>query len=280
MQEIKSHTALRGIAALLVVIFHYRTVIKSEFDLDAYTHFFSKGYLWVDCFFVLSGFILCYVYGTGPCTSLQAAGRFLNARFARIYPLHLATLLFLVALMFVLPAISHQAAAPVPWAHFILNLFDIHAWGFLDSYDFNFPSWSISVEFAAYLAFPLICFALMRSKAITVTLMLTIIVSRVCFVALVDVRAHWEQFALLAGLPMFFVGVLLFQDRISFGHISQNTISKLQLFSVALILTSMHFGMNDNLAPIGFAVFIFSSQKDEGYVARMLNVRVLVAIGR
>src|SRR5882757_7286140 len=115
MTEIRSHTALRGIAALLVVIFHYRGIAEPAFNVDAITSFFAKGYLWVDCFFMLSGFILCHRYGTSPGETLANSTLFLKARFARIYPLHLATLLFFVGYMLVIPKVSHQIAQPVPW---------------------------------------------------------------------------------------------------------------------------------------------------------------------
>jgi peptidoglycan/LPS O-acetylase OafA/YrhL len=84
MIEIKSHTALRGIAALLVVMYHSRSALPPSLNPDQFTLFFAKGYLWVDCFFILSGFILCYVYDTQPAERPEQRNRFFLARFARI----------------------------------------------------------------------------------------------------------------------------------------------------------------------------------------------------
>ncbi len=55
-------TPLRGIAALLVVIFHCNLMLN-PFIPAGYTHLIESGWLWVDFFFILSGFIISYVYG-------------------------------------------------------------------------------------------------------------------------------------------------------------------------------------------------------------------------
>jgi peptidoglycan/LPS O-acetylase OafA/YrhL len=60
----------------------------------------SKGYIWVELFFALSGFILFYAYGSrfGVGLKAEAIGTFLAARVSRLYPLQLATLLAVVIL--------------------------------------------------------------------------------------------------------------------------------------------------------------------------------------
>jgi peptidoglycan/LPS O-acetylase OafA/YrhL len=253
MGEIRSHTALRGIAALLVVIYHYRSILKPVLDLDSHTSFFQKGYLWVDCFFMLSGFILSYVYGTRPGESRFECRRFLMARIARIYPLHLATLLFLAAFFVVMPLISHQQFNP-SWTTFFLNLLDIHAWGFLDAYDWNFPSWSISVEFAAYLIFPLICIGL---RSATATIMLSMIALLVA--GLFIGRDNWERTALLHGLPMFFAGILIFRCRIK---LSVSMINLLLAVSLVSLVAVLHFGLPDAMAELCFVALVFAAQFD------------------
>src|ERR1700712_616035 len=54
-------TPLRGIAALLVVIFHCNLMFR-QFLPTGYTKYLDSCWLWVDFFFVLSGFIMFYAY--------------------------------------------------------------------------------------------------------------------------------------------------------------------------------------------------------------------------
>jgi peptidoglycan/LPS O-acetylase OafA/YrhL len=246
MVEIKSHTALRGIAAVLVVVLHFSQTLRPIFDIDRYTSFIAKGYLWVDFFFILSGYILCHVYATRPGESLAETRRFLNARFARIYPLHLATLLFLVALQGSIVLILGRAFQIGQWSTFWLNLLDIHAWGFLSEYDWNFPSWSISAEFAAYLIFPAICLGLRRKAALTCFMLACTIVAGIAFAALIG-HNNWERLVLLKCVPMFCLGIALYQTRSIALVTSAIALSAIQLISCAAIFFSctadgtMHF---------------------------------------
>ncbi len=86
---IKQLTGIRAILAWWVVLLH----ILCNDKMAAYFRFsrvFSRGYLAVDGFFVLSGFILCHVYATSfSSVSLSQYRTFLVARLARIYPVHL-----------------------------------------------------------------------------------------------------------------------------------------------------------------------------------------------
>ena len=108
-------TPLRGIAALLTVLFHVDLVLSSFGGqlLDGkISSILSRMYLMVDFFFVLSGFILCYVYAKnfeGPVKG-QDFKKFTIARFARVYPLHLFSLLLTTLFLFLL----HQWGAKVP----------------------------------------------------------------------------------------------------------------------------------------------------------------------
>src|SRR5579871_3338787 len=96
-QYLSNLTPLRGIAALLVAIFHFEMAI-ARFVPASTTMFFEKSYLMVDFFFVMSGFIILHVYG-GDFKYTVAKGslkKFFVARFARIYPLHFFSLALLI----------------------------------------------------------------------------------------------------------------------------------------------------------------------------------------
>lgn len=156
--ELPQFTGLRGIAALLVLMLHIRTPVGHELYFGWLDPFSMFGFIGVDLFFVLSGFILSYVYRERFATSLSLTElrEFAVARFARLYPLHLATTL----LMLIAFAIAVRAGVPphetggYTLTSTILSLFLIQEWfGVVAP---NAGSWSISIELLNYLIFPLI----------------------------------------------------------------------------------------------------------------------------
>ena len=58
--QIRGLTSLRFFAAYWVVLHHLDDALRP--NIDAYSGLLRKGYLAVDLFFILSGFILCHVY--------------------------------------------------------------------------------------------------------------------------------------------------------------------------------------------------------------------------
>lgn len=163
--EIVSLTSLRGIAALGVAVAHFGD-----------DPLLLRQYLWVDFFFILSGFILCHAYSRLFLGELSrnALRAFARARFFRIYPLHLAMLLVLV-LVQVERLIAHAigfaiSSAPFSPPHYTLkdlglSLLLIQSWwGQTADYSWNQPAWSISTEFFAYLLFPVLLTFGLRSR--------------------------------------------------------------------------------------------------------------------
>lgn len=154
-RTIEPLTALRFFAAAWVVLYHY----WPKLDLGAANGWtpalVAKGYLGVEVFFVLSGFILCHVYlGAVERGSFNYRG-FIRARFARVYPLHLFTLAG-VGVLAASAALAGMAMGEgvVSWRALPANLLMVHAWGFAPEAAWNHPSWSISAEWFAYLTFP------------------------------------------------------------------------------------------------------------------------------
>ncbi len=152
--ELKTLTSLRFWAALWVVLFHFRPYFGTEANGWL---IFARGYLGVDFFFILSGFILAHVYGESLKDGSYRHSGFMLKRIARIYPMHIATLAFFVVVALAAPAAGLQLDSAerydfrVLWEH----LFLVHAW-VGSGEEFNYPSWSISAEFFAYLCFPLV----------------------------------------------------------------------------------------------------------------------------
>ncbi|MEH1799487.1 MAG: acyltransferase [Nostoc sp.] len=175
-KHIKSLTSLRGIAALFVVIHHfsYYTLPKTGSILSTYSDFFKNGYLWVDFFFILSGFIMTHVYVGDFSLKVNSFNyrSYLLSRFARIYPLHIFILSLFVGLEIIKIFLLHTSAftgkfnLTALFANiFLLQAFDLNCpplfW--CDTY-WNEPAWSISVEFVIYCIFPFLLFFLLRNS--------------------------------------------------------------------------------------------------------------------
>lgn len=146
--EIEPLTGIRFLAALFVLLFHFGAGFTREAGMPGFvSNILSHGYLGVSLFFVLSGFILTYAY------TVRAQGKawisdFFLARFARIYPVYIAVLLF------ALPLALKDLTLP----HGLLTLLMLQAWTSPTSalgYSWVMQAWTLSVEFAFYLSFPL-----------------------------------------------------------------------------------------------------------------------------
>jgi len=160
--NLKPLTALRFFAAMWVVAFHYWPELTGEAGVPAVV---AKGYLGVELFFVLSGFILSHVYLQSVGEGKFRYGPFLWARLARVYPLHLATLIGVGAMVAAATvagfALKHNIA---DWGSLPANLLLMHAWGLAPEAAWNHPSWSISAEWFAYLTFPAFGWAAWRLR--------------------------------------------------------------------------------------------------------------------
>lgn len=157
--ELRSLTGARGIAAWLVVLFHLRFAAGSQ--LPDWLHaVLDKGYLAVDFFFVLSGFVLWLNYQQKfRDGGLAVAPRFICRRIARIWPLHAVMLAGAILFALALTLRGTPDHAQFPWLELPLHLLLVQNWGFTDSLTWNDPAWSISCELGAYLLFPLLVLA-------------------------------------------------------------------------------------------------------------------------
>ena len=156
-QDIKPLTPLRFAAALWVLLYFFGE--RAGLGWREASGFVAKGYLGVDLFFILSGFILAHVYGPGRIDGRFNFGSFLWARLARLYPVHLATLAMLVALALAARLIGIDLHDAFDFRQLWGQLLMVQAWGVVPAGGWNHPAWSISAEWFAYLVFPL-CFAL------------------------------------------------------------------------------------------------------------------------
>ena len=161
---------LRGVAALSVVFFHwehffYAGTTWNKFSVknlplaDWIAVLYTKGWLAVDLFFCLSGFIFYWLYSRSVSEGIIGPAKFAVLRFSRLYPLHLVTLLFVALCQkFLIDTNgSYFVFAFNDSKHFLLNLFFASSWGLEGGYSFNGPSWSVSVEILLYALFFVLC---------------------------------------------------------------------------------------------------------------------------
>ncbi len=147
-------TTLRFFAAFHVILFHLQVEGIVTGGPRWYQNFASIGYVGVNFFFVLSGFILVYTYAAGHLDPR----RFWQARFARIYPAYLFSLavtapfFFLTARRLNLPffawSMQHLFLAS------ILALTLLQSWVPQGALTWNPVCWSLSVEAFFYALFP------------------------------------------------------------------------------------------------------------------------------
>ncbi|WP_242140566.1 acyltransferase [Sphingomonas sp. TREG-RG-20F-R18-01] len=157
--ELRALTGVRGIAAWWVVLYHIRLSIAGLPPF--WLALFAKGYLAVDFFFLLSGFVLWLSWNDRLRSGgIGAIPGFLWRRLARIWPLHLFMLACATALALALAAIGKGDAQAFPFAALPLHILLLQNWGFTDRLAWNDPSWSISTEWAAYILFPVLAIVL------------------------------------------------------------------------------------------------------------------------
>jgi peptidoglycan/LPS O-acetylase OafA/YrhL len=153
--ELRVLTGARGLAGWLVVLYHIRASIPG---LPAAAQaLLARGYLAVDFFFLLSGFVI-WLSWQDRLRTPGAIATFLRKRIARIWPLHLVMLAFAAALALTLRATGRDDPA-FPLTELPLHLLLVQNWGFTRELAWNDPAWSISAEAAAYLAFPALMLA-------------------------------------------------------------------------------------------------------------------------
>ncbi len=146
--EIRALTGLRGVAATYVVFYHMHAY---ELCRGAVSTILRHGYLSVDLFFVLSGFVMALTYGRyfERGFSRKSYYKFMGRRLARVYPLYLV----LTLIFFALSRIHNQVPVGLSTLKQVFaNLLLIQAWGIAPS--IIGPGWSISTELAAYVVFP------------------------------------------------------------------------------------------------------------------------------
>ena len=175
--RLRSLDVARGFAALAVVLWHWQhffmdvnplTLDKAAAVFSAtsqpfygwFRGFYNHGYQAVTFFFVLSGFVFFWLYSDSISQRRCSFQKFAVLRLARLYPLHLATLLIVALLQWYCRAHggSDFAYSFNDAYHFGLHLTGVSYWGFESGYSYNAPTWSVSLELGLYAVFFLAAF--------------------------------------------------------------------------------------------------------------------------
>ena len=272
-------TGVRFFAAFYVVLFHTLPFLKSHFRLNlGVEQFLSNGNLAVAFFYLLSGFILAYTYA-GKIRNLRDYGRYLRARFARIYPVYLLALL--LALPFQLKT-SFAAKLAV--------LFMIQAWNPANpglAGVWNYPAWSLSVEAFFYIIFPVFLVPMSKWSVRTVQLLLLIfLVVSVVLHTPTMVLGVWNGVTYglriplpVLRLPEFLIGVTLGLLFLRSGQRPRFPQSFYLAAASAVVVLSLPIGSWVSIVMIPTAFMLYELAISEGFPARLLSSRPLVLLG-
>lgn len=166
---IRQLTGVRFVAAFWVLMYHFQLPLATlGLLVPVVSDVLRVGRLGVDLFFALSGFILTYTYlhKLGPRFLAPAAGSFLWLRLARIWPVHFVMLNVAGLAVLAQSKVTGSSLAR-DWLNpvdYVKNLLLVQEWGANPQRGWNFVAWSLSMEWLAYLLFPLLALVLWRMR--------------------------------------------------------------------------------------------------------------------
>ncbi len=276
--EIRSLTALRGVAAIWVVLFHidlerpFPVAIREVLAID-------KGYLAVDVFFALSGFVLALTHArefrTRPLGEIYP--RFLWRRIARVMPLNAVAVTLIVLAVALDPIrLAQGFAGARDVAAVAANLLLIQNWGLAPSIDK--PAWSVSIEMAAYLGFPLLLAAVWGRLSLLVGLAS---VGSLGWLAWSDAGSVSQGLLVgdfIRGVGGVTLGLLAF--RYFASGAAPRWLGRLDLGVVALIWAALTARVSDLIAILLAPVLIVALALERGPGAKWLGIRPLHYLGR
>lgn len=237
---------LRGVAALMVIIFHCFETYIPVFGTQIVNH----GYLAVDFFFILSGFVIGYAYDDR--WDKMTTWGFFKRRLTRLHPMVIAGMVVGVSLFFFAGAAFPQTLE-IPLWKFLLcmvmglfmipcpNSLDIRGWGEFNS--FNGPQWSLTFEYIANILYAFIFRRLPK-------LALAVLCAACAFFTL-DLTLGWDVFGLFPDGPQYTVigGWSLTAQQIYIGF-SRLLFPFLCGLLISRILPSHRSGSNPSGSPI------------------------------
>ena len=300
--QIPSLTGMRFIAAFLVVLAHtdhYFAAMQPAWLDYAWRVGANLG---MTTFFVLSGFVIHYNYGSAIVAKGAPAIRsFLVARFARLYPLYLLTLLIVIALV---PSIIHEDVFRQQWVWRYLTM--TQDWtptlvdGQLLAMLYIGGAWSISAEVGLYIFYLLAAASLSGLQSVRAALGAIAVLTAASVIFFggysagywfsgLESQSWWFSLSPLARVPEFLLGALIAQLYVV-GPDLQSDVEKRQarwlgIAGAVWIVGSFlacyvysEFQASFGFAP-GIAAVIFFLARYRGRMAALLETPIVVALG-
>lgn len=272
MRDIKQLTAVRGLFALYVAIYHI---------FPRNTSFVANGYLSVDLFFILSGFIMTYVYSDKFKNDVGAKDYivFLKARLARIYPLYVFVIMAISVLYYI-------NAMPLPsFKDYTYLLFFFQSLTFVQS-NVVPHAWSIAVEVLAYLLLPFVIKNMIGKKSLP----MIILGGYLSFAGLTLVSTYGSSngpMDVISGFPAvfrcffsYFLGMAGYVILSQYQHLlSSWTAEALLIASCAIAFVFLNKRGFDLVVIASFAVIVPTLAQSNGIITRILSLRLFVYLG-
>jgi peptidoglycan/LPS O-acetylase OafA/YrhL len=286
-QRFEALDSWRGVCALLVALFHFP--LAGPIGDNA---FIRGSFLFVDFFFVLSGFVIAHACLEKVATG-QGLAKFMVTRFGRLFPLHIVMLAAFLGFELVRRAIPSLAGGGPPFTGaFSLdtlpaNIALLHGLGIYNHLTWNAPSWSISTEFFAYLFFGL-AVLLLGKKSLGLFSLTVIAAPLILFKHSAHFMDATYDFGLVRCLFGFSAGVLthaLLAGKTDSGPKTREalwtwTFAELAVIcAVILFVSSAAPNAGGLLAPLLFAFAVALFAHEGGYVSRLLKTQPLLLLG-
>jgi peptidoglycan/LPS O-acetylase OafA/YrhL len=269
--------AWRGLAALAVALYR----LKADGHFYA-LNFVRHSWLFVDFFFVLSGFVIAFAY-LDRIEDTRSTLKFTVRRFGRLWPLHIAMLLAFVALegTHLLQGEPAFEGAKAPWT-ILPELALAHGLGITGLTDWNSPSWSISTEFWTYLVFAGLVLGFRREMALASTAVVVLSLGALVSVSTTGMDVTFD-YGFLRCLAGFFTGVLTLivwravKDKITMPTPTIMEIA--MLVAIVVFVSAAGTSWLSFAAPFVFApaVLVFAFQR--GALSQALLTRPMQALG-
>lgn len=282
-------TSIRGLAALLVVFFHLTQYLDEYEMFKLFRPVYANGFLAVDFFFVLSGFIIAFKYQARFSRSLSRADviSFLVKRLARIYPLHLFVLVAYVLLQFLLYFTGREAwQGQFAVEKFLYKLFLVDLWTLSSEnwQSWNVPSWTISGEWFAYLVFPLLAFVFCKIslpyRVVTGVFLLAFLVWAYDSYTCGSIGSCIGELGLLRCFGGFVVGVVVYNLHSLLGKGFPLASRFLCVLAAGLFVGALSAGLpNYWVVPLSFSLALLGIVGFYGSVQRILESRIFVYLG-
>ena len=271
MNEIKPLTSIRGLFALYVAIYHIFPRANA---------FLANGYLSVDLFFILSGFIMSYVYNVKFSSTIQIKDYllYLKGRFARVYPLY-AFIIIITSLFYL------KNGIPTPNITEYVILFSFLQ-SILNVANNLIPhAWSIAVEFIAYLIFPFSILLLSKRHRFISLTVVTLLAFTGLYLA--SSKGYWGPLDVFSGgfsvvrcLSDYALGIVsFFALQTARENLKGIALEIALIFSIVFALAALNFRGYDLLVVACFAVIVPLLSESQGIVYKLLSFSPLVYLG-